>query len=401
MPLEDLTKFKIEKNIPHPAKRRRFYYILILVFILLGLTLFFFNYSKVVTVSTVKVSLTRPSQSLTILNAAGYVVAQRKAALASKTTGRLIWLGVEEGSYVKRGDIIAKLEDEDVLALKNQAEANVNLAKANLESSVAELRDAEINLSRQKILFEKNFATQAELDTATLRYERAKAAVKNSDAALNAAIAALKSAEVSLEYTFIKAPFDGVVLTKNADIGDIITPLGAAANAKASVVTIADLTSLLVETDISESNISLVQLGQPCEIILDAIPDKRYKGFVHMIVPTADRTKASIMVKVKFAENDNRILPEMSAKINFLSRKTTPDEEKDHLMINKSALLKHQSEPSVFVVKGDRAVLTKITIGKTYENEIEVLAGLTADDIVILNPPDNLKNNTKVKLEAK
>lgn len=401
MSSEDLTKFKIEKEVLHPLKRRSIYYILILVVILIALTLFFFNYSKVVTVSTVKVSITHPSQSLTVLNAAGYVVAQRKAALASKTTGRLIWLGVEEGSYVKKGDVVAKLEDEDVLALKNQAEANVNLAKANLESSMAELRDAETNLSRQKILFEKNFATQAELDTAKLRYEKAKASVKSSDAALSAAVAALKSAEVSLEYTFIRAPFDGVVLTKNADIGDIITPLGAAANAKASVITIADLNSLLVEADISESNLNLVRLRQPCEILLDAIPDKRYKGFLHMIVPTADRTKASIMVKVKFAESDKRILPEMSAKINFLSRKTTADEEKEQIMINKAALLKNQSEPSIFVVKGNRAVLTKIKIGKSYENEIEVLEGLTADDIIVLNPPDNLKNNTKVKLEAK
>ena len=151
--------------------------------------------------------------------------------------------------------------------------------------------------------------------------------------------AAVEEAKVLVEYANIRAPFDAVVLTKNADIGDIVTPLGAAANAKAAVVTIADMNSLQVEVDVSESNISQVRAGQPCEIRLDAFPDLRFKGVVHMIVPTADRTKASVLVKVAFREMNPRILPEMSAKVAFLSRDILPEEEKPLKAVPASAVI--------------------------------------------------------------
>ena len=137
---------------------------------------------------------------------------------------------------------------------------------------------------------------------------------------MKASNAALEGANVAIEYTLIRAPFDAIVLTKNADIGDIVTPIGAAANAKAAVVTIADMNSLEVEADVSESNLSQIRVGQPCEIQLDALPQARFRGAVHMIVPTADRSKATVMVKVRFVDKDPRILPEMSAKVAFLSR---------------------------------------------------------------------------------
>ncbi len=145
------------------------------------------------------------------------------------------------------------------------------------------------------------------------------------EAAVLAAQAALKAAEVNLEYTLIRAPFDAVVLTKNADVGDIVTPIGAAAKAKAAVVTIADMDSLQVEADVSESNLEKVKEGQPCEIQLDALPGERFDGDVHMIVPTADRTKATVMVKVRFARLDPRILPEMSARVAFSAIRWRPE----------------------------------------------------------------------------
>ena len=138
----------------------------------------------------------------------------------------------------------------------------------------------------------------------------------------------MEAAKVAVEYTQIRAPFDAVVLTKNADVGDIVTPIGAAANAKAAVVTIADMDSLRVEADVSESNLEKVKVGQPCEIQLDALPETRFPGQVHMIVPTADRSKATVMVKVRFLDPDPRILPEMSAKVAFLSRSVNPEEQR-------------------------------------------------------------------------
>lgn len=229
-------------------------------------------------------------------------------------------------------------------------------------------------------------------------YKKKKPVIKIAVAAI---AALLKGAKVSIEYTLIRAPFDAVVLTKNADIGDIITPLGAAANAKAAVVTIADMASLQVEVDVSESNIRNVRLDQPAEIQLDALPESRFRGSVHMIVPTADRTKATVMVKVRFIDKDSRILPEMSAKIAFLSRAVTPEEQKPKTAINPAALVSRNGKQVAFVVRGDRVIETPVTIGAKLGDLVEVLSGVKSGDKVALNPPKKLKDSSKIKLAEK
>jgi RND family efflux transporter MFP subunit len=340
-----------------------------------------------VEVDTAVVSRVYPSQSFTLLNASGYVVAQRKAAVASKATGRLEWLGVEEGSRVRTGEVIARLENRDVLAASDQAVAAVNSAKA-------ELADAEQNYGRMKELREKGFVAQSELDAADTRVKRARAALTGAEAAL-------RSAQVAVEYTLIRAPFDAVVLTKNADVGDIVTPLGAAANAKAAVVSIADMASLQVEVDVSESNLAKVKTGQPCEIQLDALPDSRFRGAVHMIVPTADRSKASVMVKVRFMDRDPRVLPEMSARVAFLEREMTRDEEAPRTAVNPAALLTRNGKTIVYVVQDDRAVETAVTTGDKIGDSIEVRDGLEPGEKVVVNPPKKLKNGSAVKRKEK
>ncbi|HAO21243.1 MAG TPA: efflux RND transporter periplasmic adaptor subunit, partial [Desulfobacteraceae bacterium] len=260
-----------------------------------------------------------PSQTFTLLNASGYVVAQRKAALASKITSRLVFLAVEEGARVKAGDVIARLENDDSTAARDRAKANVEAARSALDQAKADLDNASVSYNRNNALLAQRTVTQAEYDNALAKYRIAKAVVNTQQATLRASESALREAEVLLGYSEIKAPFDGVVLTKNADVGDIVTPLGAAANAKASVVTIADMESLQVEADVSESNIGQVKIGQPCELRLDALPDTRLSGKVHTIVPTADRSKASVMVKIAFIDKNPKILPEMGAKVAFLS----------------------------------------------------------------------------------
>jgi RND family efflux transporter MFP subunit len=338
-------------------------------------------------VETSVVARAYPSQSFTLLNASGYVVAQRKAAVASKATGRLEWLGVEEGSKVRTNEIIARLENRDVLAATDQAVAGVNNAKADLA-------DAQQNYGRMKELREKGYVAQSDFDTADTRLKRSQANVAGAEAAL-------RSAEVAVEYTLIRAPFDAVVLTKNADVGDIVTPLGAAANAKASVVTIADMSSLQVEVDVSESNLSKVKKGQPCEIQLDALPDNRFRGSVHMIVPTADRSKASVMVKVRFAEPDPRVLPEMSARVAFLEREVTRAEEEPKTAVNPTALVSRNGKQSVFVVNDDKAVETLVIVGEKIGDGIEVREGLKPGEKVVINPPKKLKNGSPVTRKEK
>ncbi|NWF75959.1 MAG: efflux RND transporter periplasmic adaptor subunit [Nitrospirae bacterium] len=400
---EDLSQLKIDKSAVtyRPKRHKKLIYwmagfILIAVIITLYLTGFL---TPSVDVEVTNVTQLYPSQTFTVLNASGYVVAQRKAAVASKVTGRLVSISVEEGSRVRTGEIIAQLENEDVFASKRQAEANMKVAHHNLEQAKAELTDASLYFNRIKNLLEQDFVSRSEYDAAEARYKKALALVEASEASVKAATAALEVARVSLDYTFIRAPFDAVVLTKNADIGDIVSPFSAAANAKAAVVTIADMNSLQVEVDVSESNIQNVKIGQPCEIQLDALPDSRFRGKVHMIVPTADRTKATVLVKVSFIDRDKRILPEMSAKVAFLSREVKLEEQKPFTAINKDAVITINGKSYVYLVIEDRVKKTSINIGSKYDEMTEILNGVKAGDRVVLRPLNKMRDGLRIKIK--
>ncbi|MCU0597333.1 MAG: efflux RND transporter periplasmic adaptor subunit [Desulfobacterota bacterium] len=402
---DDLSKLRIDKRsmaVRKGRKKRFFLLVLLIVLVIGGGTLYRRGLlSPALDVRVANPQLLYPSQTFTVLNASGYVVAQRKAAVASKITGRLIALSVEEGSRVKTGEVIARLENEDSLAALNRAQANVNLARSTLDQAKAELEDAQISHRRNEQLLAKGFTAQATVDASEARFKRAKAAVAAQEAAVRAGEAALEEAKVLVEYSNIRAPFDGVVLTKNADIGDIVTPLGAAANAKAAVVAMADMSSLQVEVDVSESNISQVRVGQPCEIRLDAFPDLRFRGGVHMIVPTADRTKASVLVKVAFREIDPRILPEMSAKVAFLSREITPEEEKPLKSVPASAVVSRGERSVVFLVEGGRVAERPVRTGRRLDTMVEIVEGLGAGDKIVINPGSDLKSGARVRIPEK
>jgi len=399
---EDLSKLKIDKSQPvtrRGSHKKLFYWIAAISLVLIILFLFIKGvFTMAVQVDVANVSKVYPSQTFTLLNASGYVVPQRKAAVASKITGKIVSLHVEEGSKVKKGEIIARLENDDAVALEKQAAANLEVARSNLEQARAELKDANKNFIREKNLLEKEFTTKASYDTAETRYKKAIAAMAGGQASVNSYTAGLENSRVTLGYTMIRAPFDAIVLTKNADIGDIITPLGAAANAKAAVVTIADMNSLQVEADVSESNLQKIKLGQPCEIQLDALPDSRFRGEIHMIVPTADRSKATVMVKVRFIDKDSRVLPEMSAKVAFLSKPVEAADQKPRTLLGNKAIIDRGSKKTVFLVKEDRVVQTTVTIGGTFGEMCEVLSGVTAGDKVVANPSDKLRNGSKIKI---
>ena len=352
------------------------------------------------TVETAAVTTAYPSQAVTLLNATGYVVAQRKAAVASKATGRLEWLGVMEGSRVRKDEVIARLENRDVTAQREQAAANVKVAAANLEQTRAELRDAEANLKRSQDLAAKSYISGSALDSAVARFDKARAGVQSGEASLAVAQANLKVADVALDQTFIRAPFDGVVLTKSANVGDTITPFSQAADTKGAVVTIADMDTLEVEADVAESSLGKVKVGQPCEIQLDAVPDHRFPGVVNRIVPTVDRAKATVLVKIKFLERDSRVLPDMSAKVAFLEREVSAGDRKPVTVVPKQAVVERAGEKAVFVVKDGRAVLTRVEGGRAIGDLVQV-AGVAAGDRVIVKPLDRLADGDRVKVAAK
>ncbi|OPY05795.1 MAG: Macrolide export protein MacA [Syntrophorhabdus sp. PtaB.Bin184] len=399
---EDLSQLKIDKTRPAfravRGKRRTIYIVVAATVVLLAVLALAGAFSPAIRVDAVSVQQFYPSQSFTLLNASGYVVPQRKAAVASKVTARLEELFVEEGSKVKKDQVLARLENADLAATLRQAEANLNVARSSVDQARAELNDAGVNFEREKRLLAREFTTRSVYDAAEARYKKAKASVAGAESSVRANQAAVKEARVSLDYTYIRAPFDAVVLTKNADIGDIVTPIGAASTAKAAVVTLADMSSLKVEADVSESNLGKLKAGQPCQIELDAIPDTRFDGAVHMIVPTADRTKATVMVKVNFSRLDPRILPEMSAKVAFLSREVTGDEKRSRTAVSGKAVVERKGGKYLFIVKDGRAVMRTVTTGEVFGDMVEIKSGASSGDRVILNPSDRLRNGSRVKI---
>lgn len=383
------------------SRRRRMVIIASLLFLVAGAALWWFLAgslwgTKVQVAPVIKIY---PSQAVTLLNASGYVVAQRKASVSSKSTGRLSYLGVEEGSRVKKGEIIARLENEDLGAIRDRTAANLVAAKATLAQSEAELTDARLNYSRLQQLLAQNLISRQDHDAAEARYQKAVAGVANARANIKSAAAALDEAQTAVEYSLIRAPFDGVVMTKNAEVGEVVAPFGAAANARAAVATMADMSSLMVEADVAEANINQVKLGQPCEILLDALPGVRFPGKVHMIVPTADRSKATIMVKVAFDALDPRVLPEMSAKAAFLSRSLKADEEKPRLVVNPRALVKKNGRLVAFVLREHKVEAVPVEVGPPLGDLVEVLGGLQEGDKVVLQPPANLKSGERVQVK--
>ncbi|PKN17017.1 MAG: efflux RND transporter periplasmic adaptor subunit [Deltaproteobacteria bacterium HGW-Deltaproteobacteria-6] len=402
MPQEDLSKLKIDQSVKKSVTGGRIkkpFVIAGLVFLLIiGAVLYRLGViSPTATVDVTTVSLVYPAQSLSVLNASGYIVAQRKAAVASKITGRLTALLVEEGNLVKKGQILARMENADVTAGKGQAAANLANAKAMLRQAAVEQDNLQQEHDRYRRLIAGGYVTQSEYDAIHTRYLRSQEAVKGARAAMEAAAAALSGAEASIDYTLIRAPFDGVVLTKNADVGDIVTPLGASSTSKAAVVTLADMDSLQVEVDVSETSITLIKVGQPCNIQLDALADLRFRGVVHAIVPTVDRAKATVLVKVRFLDKDIRMLPDMSAKVSFLSRKLAEEEIKPRLAVNQSALVRVKEKNIVYLIQENKVRMTAVSTGGKLGDMQEITAGLKPGDRVVLKP-EGLTDGAKIKV---
>ena len=399
---DELSKLKIDRSLA-PVKRRRraWWWIGGIAVIALLAGGWFALQPRAAAVQTTPIVTAYASQQFVVLNAAGYVVAQRKAAISSKASGRLEWLGVAEGSRVKAGEIIARLDARDVTAQLEAARANVDVAKAALEQALAEERDAAVSLKRTQDLLKQKFVAQSALDQARARADRAVAAVSSAKAAIVAAGATAKNAQVAVDYTVIRAPFDGVILSKSANVGDMITPFSSAADSKGAVVAMADMSTLEVEADVSEGSLARIRPGQPAEITLDALPDTRFRGAVSRMVPTVDRAKATVMTKVRFEDIDPRVLPEMSAKVSFLSQPVTAEQQKPMTAVHPDALTQRDGRTIVFVLREGKAVAVAVTPGVKVGELTAITGEVKTGEKAVLKPAGELASGALAKAAAK
>jgi RND family efflux transporter MFP subunit len=410
-----LSQLKIDRGAA-PLRRRKplwkRWWVWLLALAAIGAAAAFVNQrNRPLQVEIASVASAWPSQSIAVLNATGRVVAARRASVSSKATGRLEWLGVQEGQRVAEGEIIARLENRDVAAGRDQAAAAVKAAEANLAQGEAELGDAAVSLKRARELAQKEFISGSAVDTAEARFNKAQAAIKTLQAQIAVAQANLRAAQVGFDQTLIRAPFTGIVLTKNANVGDILTPFSSASGTTGAVVTMADMSTLEVEADVSEGSIAKISVGQPAEIQLDAFPELRLAGSVSRIVPTVDRSKATLLVKVAFDEIDPRVLPDMSAKIAFLSRRLADGERTPVPALRPEAVVQANGGPAVFVVQpaadaaggadekatatGGRVTRTAVKTGDRIGDLVRV-DGLAPGTRVVVNPPAALADGALV-----
>lgn len=394
-----LSRLAIDRTAVVPRRGRplwkRWWVLAISLVVLAAIALFIARRNAPLPVEIATVAAAYPSVSVSALNATGRVVAARRASVSSKGTGRLEWLGVQEGQRVTEGDIIARLENRDVAAEREQAAAQVQVARANLAQGQADLEDAQAAFKRAQDLAQQKFIAGSALDTAEARYNKARAAIDTLKAQIAVAQANFRAAEVAFDQTLIRAPFTGMVLTKSANVGDIVTPFSAAAGTTGAVVTMADMETLEVEADVSEASIAKITVGQPAEIQLDAFPDLRLIGEVSRIVPTVDRSKATLLVKVKFVERDPRVLPDMSAKIAFLSRPLKPNERTPVAALRPDAIVKRDGKDVVFVVgNDDKLTMTPVRASSKVGDLVQV--DLAPGTRVVIAPTERITGGVTV-----
>jgi HlyD family secretion protein len=347
-------------------------------------------------VDTVRATVTQTGGATpgsAVLTASGYVVARRKAVVSAKIQGRLAQLRVEEGSRVRNGELIARLESSDYEAQVRRSRAAVQRAQADLSEA---RRQAELS---QRLADEKIVSTD--------QLEMAKSRVQIAEAAMAQAQADLGFSQAQLANTQILAPFTGTVVKKMAEVGESVAPIPPGVNISTSsgaIVALADLETLEVEADVAESNVAKLRDGQPAEVTVEAFPDRRYRAVLRQVIPTADRTKATVQVKVTILDKDLDLKPEMSAKVTFLEPQSIvvagAAPAAPVVKVPAAAVAKRGDKTIVFEVQGGTVRERTITAGPEREGQVEVKQGLAGGETLVARPPDTMRDGDAVRIKA-
>ncbi|MEY2429552.1 MAG: hypothetical protein QOJ40_2437 [Verrucomicrobiota bacterium] len=334
----------------------------------------------------------------TVLNASGYVTARRAATVSSKVTGKVTELLIEEGMKVKEGQVLARLDDTNVKASLRWADAQLESAKNSLAETRVRIKEAEQELQRQRELVRNKIGTQSDLDHAEASWLALKAKLEQQQSDVRVADTQLASWQQQMEDTIIRAPFAGIVTSKNAQPGEMISPISAGGGfTRTGICTIVDMESLEIEIDVNESYINRVEAGQPVEATLDAYANWKIPCKVIAIIPTADRQKSTVKVRVGFEKLDPRILPEMSVKVAFHVAAASGAVADRAVTLPKTAIQQQDGHDIIFVVQNGRAERRAVTVSSTGPDEAVISGGLTAGEKVITDCPPGLTDGAKVK----
>jgi HlyD family secretion protein len=395
----ELESLRIERD--RPAARPWRWMVLFFVFLAITAAAFYAVRTRpdltfrAVEVETVRATLVQPGDAAAgtpLLTASGYVVARRKAVVSSKIQGRLAELKVEEGSQVREGDVLARLESGDY-------EAQILRAKAQIQRSEADLAESQRQLRIAQGLSKDGIYSRDQLDAAQSR-------VNIADAALAQSKADLGLQQSLLDFTLIRAPFTGVVVKKMAEVGESVAPIPPGVNISTSsgaIVALADLATLEVEADVNESNVAKLADHQPAEVIVQAFPERRYRAVLRQIIPTADRTKATVMAKVTILDKDKDLKPEMSANVTFLEAakpRAAKSKAAPEVTVPKDAVVTREGKSLVFEVADGRARARQIVTGAERQDRVVVKQGLAGSETLVSHPPDKLRDGDPVRVKG-
>jgi RND family efflux transporter MFP subunit len=343
-------------------------------------------------------------QAETLLNASGYVTPRRRATVAAKITGRVTGVYFDEGMGVKEGQLLASLDNSDAKRALNAAIADRNASRAAIADLEVQLKYSEIQLHRAQELFTEKVQSQEALDTARTNVDSLKAKILLAKDQVTASAARVLEAQQGVDNCIIRAPFSGIVVSKDAQVGEMVSPISAGGGfTRTGIATIVDMNSNEIEVDVNEAYIARVHRGQKVLATLDAYPDWHIPCHVRTIIPTADRDKGTVKVRITINRLDPKILPDMGVKVAFLSetasaKKSKPRGPAARAIIPQAAVRGAGAEPYVLAVREGRIERRAVTLGQTISHDVEVMAGVNPGDELVVNGPENLHDGMKVAI---
>jgi RND family efflux transporter MFP subunit len=361
-----------------------------------------FGGTSVTTVEVANARAVPAGGAATVLNASGYVEPRRKATVSAKITGKVTEVLVDEGMVVEEGQVLARLDDSDARRRYEAIRAERDVARAAIEELEVNLADAERTLRRTRELHDDGVASIQDLDSATAAVDALRAKLTVARTSLGAAEARLAVSAQDLENYTVRAPFAGVAVSKDAQPGEMVSPVSAGGGfTRTGISTIVDMESLEIEVDVNESHIAKVRPGQPADAVLDAYPDWHIPATVRTVIPTADRQKATVKVRLTFDQLDPRILPDMGVKVAFreIAEETDESPTVAQSLIPQGALHSDGSQTVVFVVEDEILDRRAVSVGREVGDDVEIMAGVIPGDRVIVSPLDGLTDGQRVKVK--